>query len=396
MRFQCQVADLMSGLSIVNRALAVRSTMQILEGVLLETCEKGLRLVCTDLALGIETVVSAEISQEGRVVLPGRLFSEIIRKLPGGNMEVTINENHAAVIRCQKSRTTLAGFGAEEFPDLPQVEDGNLISISSGLLRGMIQKTCFAIATDESRPLLTGCLLEIEENEIRLVALDGFRLALRKLNHSQEIQPMQAVIPGKVLGELAKVIPDEENDVSLNIGRTHLSADMGVTRVVTRLLEGEYTRYRRILPSEWQTRVKVKRAELSDAIEHGVMKAGITEIRTHSPKAIGREIQKAFNEGGITTQIKNKALWLFELFGTANEAVEVAPKLYEYYHLVGKGMPKMEAAMRAREGNLDFARAGSVGRELNRATAFFNANVQGVDKAVRTLTESAPCRQWER
>ena len=267
MRFQCQSTDLIAGLSIVTRALAVRSTLQILEGVLVESSPEGIRLTCTDLALGIETLIPAEIEEEGRVVLPGRLFSEIVRKLPGGTAEIEVTESCSAVIRCQRSRTTLAGLSAEEFPDLPQVEEGNLINLSCGALRALIQKTCFAIATDETRPLLTGCLMEIEEKEIRLIALDGFRLALRKIEHDQTIQPMQAVIPGKVLGELGKVLSDEEATISLNIGKTHLSADMGKTRVVTRLLEGEYTRYRRILPTEWQTRVKVKREELENAIE---------------------------------------------------------------------------------------------------------------------------------
>lgn len=273
MRFQCQVSHLMAGLSIVNRALATRSTLQILEGVLLETCPEGLRLTCTDLALGIETLVEAEVAEEGRIVMPGRLFSEIIRKLPDGKLEMNVGENQSAVIRCMKSRTTLAGMNAMEFPELPQVEDGNLITVPQKQLRELIQRTCFAIATDESRPLLTGCLMEIEAEEIRLIALDGFRLALRKLSHTQSIEPMQAVIPGKVLSELAKVMGDDETEVQLNIGRTHLSADMGATRVVTRLLEGEYTRYRRILPTEWHTKVKANRAELEKAIDRAGLMA---------------------------------------------------------------------------------------------------------------------------
>ena len=267
MRFHCEVPDLMGGLSIVNRALAARSSLQILEGVLLETCPQGLRLTCTDLALGIETVVPAQIAEEGRAVLPGRLFSEIVRKLPGGTMELTTNDNMAAQIRCQSSRTNLAGMNPLEFPELPQVEDGNVISLPQNQLRDTIQKTCFAIATDETRPILTGCLMEIAPEEIRLVALDGFRLALRLVEHAQEIEPMQAVIPGKVLSELAKVLTGDDAPVSLNIGRSHLSADMGETRVVTRLLEGEYIRYRQILPADWQTRIKVQRAELENAIE---------------------------------------------------------------------------------------------------------------------------------
>ena len=273
MRFQCQGSQLMAGLSVVNRALATRSTLQILEGVLLETCPEGLRLTCTDLALGIETLVEAEVAEEGRVVMPGRLFSEIIRKLPDGTVEVTVGDTHSAVIRCQKSRTTLAGMNAVEFPELPEVEAGNVIAVPQKAMRNLIQKTCFAIATDESRPLLTGCLMEIEAEEIRLVALDGFRLALRKLIHAQTIEPMQAVIPGKVLSELAKVLADEDAEVQLNIGRTHLSADMGASRVVARLLEGEYTRYRRILPTEWHTKVKVHREELEKAIDRAGLMA---------------------------------------------------------------------------------------------------------------------------
>jgi len=105
MRFQCKVSELMSGLSIVNRALATRSTLQILEGVLVETCPEGLRLTCSDLALGIETLVEAEVAEEGRAVMPGRLFSEIVRKLPDGTMEVSVNENHSATIRCQSARS---------------------------------------------------------------------------------------------------------------------------------------------------------------------------------------------------------------------------------------------------------------------------------------------------
>ena len=267
MRFHCQVSDLITGLSVASRALATRSTLQVLEGILLETCTEGLRLTCTDMALGIETVVSAEIDEEGRAVLPGRLFVEIVRKLPGGMVEITTNDKFSAVIRCQHSRTTLAGMNPVEYPELPEVVDGNAVSVKQNELRNIIEKTCFAIATDESRPVLTGCLMEIEPEEIRLVALDGFRLALRRLMVSQDVEPMQAVIPGKVLSDLAKILSNEDSPVSLNIGRTHLTADLGNTRVVTRLLEGEYIRYRQIVPAEWQTRVKVRRADLGTAMD---------------------------------------------------------------------------------------------------------------------------------
>lgn len=268
MRFNCQVTDLVNALSTVSRALAVRSTLQVLEGVLVESCPEGLRLTCTDLALGIETSIPAQVTQEGRVVLPGRLFGEIIRKLPGGSVEISVNDRYAATIRCQSSRTTLAGMNPVEYPELPQVEGGSRVTMQQKTLRDMVQKTCFAIATDETRPILTGCLMEIEGQEVRMVALDGFRLAMRSADLPEPAgAPVQAVVGGKMLSELAKVLSEEDASVELHIGRTHLVADMGATRVVTRLLEGEYIRYRQILPTEWQTRIQVRCADLGNAID---------------------------------------------------------------------------------------------------------------------------------
>lgn len=267
MHFSCNVADMSSGLSIVTRALAVRSPMQVLEGVLLETCEQGLRLTCTDLALGIETTIPAQIEAEGNAVLPGKLFHEIVRKLPGDTMQVQVSEQFTATIRYAQSRTTLSGMNPADYPELAQVQNASMLQMPQNTLRDMIQKTCFSIATDETRPILTGCLMEIDAEEIRLVALDGFRLALRCTHHEQKLEPMQAVIPGKVLAELAKILSDGDAPVSLHIGETHLSADMGQTRVVTRLLEGEFIRYQQILPTDWQTRIRVLREDLDHAID---------------------------------------------------------------------------------------------------------------------------------
>lgn len=267
MRFQCEVSSLISALSVVSRALATRSTMPILEGVLIQSSEEGLVLTCTDLSLGITTRIDATIKEEGRAVLPGKLFAEIVRKLPGGTVDISVNERYAATIRCQSSRTTLSGLVPIEYPELPEVENGSTLDIPQNMLRDMIQKTSFAIASDETRPILTGCLMEISPEEIRLVALDGFRLAMRSEKRKGPDTPVQAVISGKVLNELAKIVADDDALVTLQISRTHLSADMGATKVVTRLLEGEFIRYRQILPSDFQSRVLVERSELGKAID---------------------------------------------------------------------------------------------------------------------------------
>ena len=266
MRFICDTNELNTALSIVSRALAVRSTKPILEGILFESCDEGLRLTCTDLALGIETLLPATFSEEGRAVLPGKLLCEIIRKLPGGPCDIAIGERMQATIRCASVRTTINGFDPVEYPELPQVE-GERFELPQNTLKDMIGRTLFAIAQDESRPILTGCLMEINASEMRVVALDGFRLALRKENVAGPSAPVSAVVGGRVLGDIAKILADTEEPVSLCFTKSHVRMNIGQTRVVARLLEGEFIRYRQILPEEWQTRVTVERAELGSAID---------------------------------------------------------------------------------------------------------------------------------
>lgn len=266
MRFVCYTNELNTALSIVSRALAVRSTKPILEGILFESCDEGLRLTCTDLALGIETTLPATFSEEGRAVLPGKLLCEIIRKLPGGSCDIAIGERMQATIRCASIRTTITGFDPVEYPELPQVE-GESFALPQNTLKDMIGRTLFAIAQDESRPILTGCLMEINRTEMRVVALDGFRLALRKENIQGPNAEINAVVGGRVLGDIAKILADTEEEASLCFTKTHIRLNIGQTRIVARLLEGEFIRYRQILPEEWQTRVTVERAELGSAID---------------------------------------------------------------------------------------------------------------------------------
>ena len=266
MRFSCDTNDLNSSLSIVSRALAIRSPKPILEGILFESCENGLRLTCTDLALGIETVIPATFIEEGRAVLPGKLLCEIVRKLPGGMCDITISDRMQATIRCASIRTTISGFDPVEYPELPQVQ-GSSFSVAQNVLRDMIGRTIFAIAVDESRPILTGCLMEIEKTEMRVVALDGFRLAIRKENIEGPENSVSAVVGGKVLGDIAKILADTDEPISMCFSRSHVQMNVGATHIVARLLEGEFIRYRQILPQEWQTRVAVRRTELSSAID---------------------------------------------------------------------------------------------------------------------------------
>ncbi|MBP3656032.1 MAG: DNA polymerase III subunit beta [Clostridia bacterium] len=266
MRFTCDTNELNASLSVVSRALAVRSPKPILEGILFESCDEGLRLTCTDLALGIETVIPAVFAEEGRVVLPGKLLCEIVRKLPADTVEFRISDRLQTTIRSASFRTTITGLDPVEYPELPGVE-GQSFSMPQSMLRDMIGHTLFAIAVDESRPILTGCLLEIGADEMRVVALDGFRLAMRREAISGPAAGVSAVVGGKVLGDIAKILGDKEDDVELCFSRSHVKLDIGGTHIVARLLEGEFIHYRQILPQEWQTLVTINRTELASAID---------------------------------------------------------------------------------------------------------------------------------
>lgn len=277
MLFSMNVQDLLDGLNIVTRALSARPSKQILEGVLLDAGEDSITLLCTDGSLSIETVLTAQIKEPGQVVLPGKLFTEIVRKLPGGEVTVKVNENHSASIRCMSFKSNLAGMNAVDFPAMAAIEGGAQFDFPQNKLRDMISHVVFAIATDESRQILTGCLLEISPQESRLVALDGFRLAMQKIQTSfdlpQEAQQLSTVIPGRVLSELGKVLLDEETPCTLTIGKGHLQANFGNTCLHTVTLAGEYIDYRKILPSSAQTLAKVSRASLQDAIDRASLMA---------------------------------------------------------------------------------------------------------------------------
>ena len=277
MRFLCSTTELLEGLTSATRALAVRPAKPVMEGVLLEAVEEGLFLTCTDGNLTIKSQVNAQIAQEGQVVLPGRLFTELVRKLPGGEVEITVNEKLVAAIRCMSSRSTLSGMSSVDFPPVKVLEEGNTLSLPQKNLREMIGKVTFAIATDESRQILTGCLLEVTRDEARLVGLDGFRLALQRI-HGNFLLPqgkdiIDAIIPGRVLGELGKILPDEDKPAVFTIDRTHLKVSFGKSELTTVLLAGEYINYKQILPTDWQTKVQASRENLANAIERASLMA---------------------------------------------------------------------------------------------------------------------------
>ena len=238
------VSDLMNALTTVTRAIAARSAKKIMEGVLIDASEDEITLTCTDGSLVIQSTIQATVNEPGRIVLPGRLLTELVRKLPSSEVSIKSDAVYSTQIKCLSSNSRLTGMNPMEFPEMNDIADGTMISIPQNKLKDMINRVVFSISTDESRILLTGCLMEIERDEMRLVALDGFRLALQKdrRDYSESVQEgmRRIVIPGRVMNELSKIIADEEATCDLIFNNTHIKAVFGNSVVSSTLLSGEY------------------------------------------------------------------------------------------------------------------------------------------------------------
>lgn len=269
MLFQIDKNELMNAISIVSKALSSRTPHPLLEGVYLTCHENDITLICSDGALQIETTVPADVSQGGEIVLPGRLFFEIIRKLP--NDRITIeqtNEHMAAVqIQCSHSKANLQGFSADEYPKMQALSSPKSMKILQPVLRDMIRQCAFATASDEARPILTGVLFESRPDVLRLVGLDGYRLAIRTEPAEADIE-INAIIPSSALNEISKILTDDvEEKVTVSFSPSNVQMNFGQTCIHSVLLNGEYMKYEQIFPKEHDTTVHVNRKELLDAIE---------------------------------------------------------------------------------------------------------------------------------
>lgn len=278
LKLQCSAQELITGLVNATRALSPRPASQVLECVKLTTGEEEIALTCTDGSLTVCARVHAHIEERGEVLLPGKLLTEIARKLPEGTVTLTMNEKYLTVLKCASSRSTLTGFAVTDFPKTLDLIHTHALHVPQKRLRDMIGRVTFAIAVQESRQTLTGCLMEVTRTQLRLVGLDGFRLALQRM-HGDFILPdgvstVKAIIPGHVIGEMSRIMEDGPDAMlTFHLDGTHLMAIIGQTTLITSLLAGEYINYNQILPDKWLTRITVKRAELSDAIERASLMA---------------------------------------------------------------------------------------------------------------------------
>ena len=260
MKFNMQTEDLANGVLSVIKALPVRSAMPALEGVLIEATSEGLHLTCSDLMFQKECFLPAAVEEEGSCVLKGKFLAEILRKLPNEPLSAE-QEGMILKIKSGRVRQRLQCIEYDEFPVMKAKGDVLDLTVKAEQLRSMIDHTVFAVSMDDSRPVLTGALLEANEEQLTFVATDSFQFALTTL-HEKFGGETRTIVQGKVLNEIAKMAEETEQDVTLSITKTHLTVQVNDTRLTARLLDGNYIDYKRIIPKECKTRVLVNTADL--------------------------------------------------------------------------------------------------------------------------------------
>lgn len=292
MRFICETSLLSSAVSTVQRAVTSKSSLATLEGVLISTNGNELILSGYDLEIAMKTKIPADVEVEGCTVINAKMLGDIVRKLPYDRVNIEINDNNKAFITSGTSEFSIIALDANEYPELPSLEDEKQFEIDADLLKSMISQTIFAVSTSDERPIYKGILFEIENGEIRLVSADGCRLAIRK-EEIETSDDFRFVVPSKALQEILKLIDDDmEEKIIVNVGKRHISFNIGNYVLISRLLEGEFLNYNNgsIIPDGEDTAVTVETRDLLNLIERISL---VISDRVKSP------VRCTFKEGQI-------------------------------------------------------------------------------------------------
>ncbi len=272
MKIICSKSNLAKGVNTVYKAVPSKTTMPILECILIDATNDIIRLTANDMELGIQTDVEGEIIDRGMIAIDARIFSEIVRKLPDNDVVIETKENLQTMITCEKAKFDLSGKPGEEFSYLPIIEKDESIEISQFTLKEMIRQTIFSIADTESNKLMTGELFEIKNNVLRVISLDGHRISIRKMELKDEVGDKKLIVPGKTLIEVSKILSGEaESMVNISYTSNHIVFEFDNTVVVSRLIEGEYFKVDQMLSNDYETKVRINKKELLSSIDRATL-----------------------------------------------------------------------------------------------------------------------------
>ena len=308
MKLICSKASLLKGVSIVSKAVPSRTTMPILNCILIDASANEIKLTANDMELGIETVIEGEIVERGIIALDAKFFSEIVRKLPDNDVVIESDDTFQTTITCEKAKFNIVGKSGEDFSYLPYIEKNESISISQFTLKDVVRQTIFSIADNDTNKLMTGELFEINENRLRVVSLDGHRISIRNIELKESYSPLKVVVPGKTLQEISKILTGEAEDmVDIFFADNHILFEFDETKVVSRLIEGEYFHIDQMLSSDYDTKVKINKREFLNCIDRATLL-----IREGDKKPIILNIQ----DGSLQLKINS-------FVGSMNEEIEI-------------------------------------------------------------------------
>ena len=272
MKIICTKSNLVKGVSIVSKAVPSKTTMPILECILIDASTDVVKLTANDMELGIETSIDGEIIDRGIIAINARIFSEIVRKLPDSEVVIETLGESQAIITCEKAKFNIAAQSGEDFAYLPAVEKDDFITVSEYTLKEVIRQTIFSIADSDTNKMMMGELFEIDDNILKVVSLDGHRISIRKIELKDSYSPKKVIVPGKTLQEISKIVGGEaESDVDISFTRNHIVFEFDRTVVVSRLIEGEYFKIDQMLSSDYETKVRINKRELLDCIDRATL-----------------------------------------------------------------------------------------------------------------------------
>jgi len=272
MKIICSKTNLLNGVQIVSKAVPNKTTMPILECILIDASKGIITLTANDMELGIETTIEGEILEKGIIALDAKIFLEIVRKLPDNDIVITTDASYNTVITCEKAKFNIVGKSGEDFSYLPTIERDDSIVISQFTLKEVIRQTIFSISDNDNNKLMTGELFDIRDNILKVVSLDGFRISIRKIELKNNYSTKKVIVPGKTLNEVSKILPGEaDSDVSIFFTSKHIVFEFDQTTVVSRLIEGEYFRIDQMLSSDYETKVKINKKELLNCIDRATL-----------------------------------------------------------------------------------------------------------------------------
>lgn len=272
MKIVCSKTNLLNGVNIVSKAVPSKTTMSILECILIDANKGEIKLTANDMELGIETVIDGEIMEKGIIALDAKIFLEMVRKLPDNDVMIETDSAYKATITCEKAKFNIVGKSGEDFSYLPQIERSESIIVSQFTLKEIIRQTIFSIADNFTNKILTGELFEINGDLLKVVSSDGLRVSLRKIHLKDSYPAKKVIVPGKTLSEISKILTgDVESDVNIFFTDKHILFEFDNTTVVSRLIEGEYLKIDNILSADYETKLTLNKKEFLSCIDRSTL-----------------------------------------------------------------------------------------------------------------------------